>query len=44
MPEENTQDLETRLTALEVEMRMFRETVLPMLGEIRQRLLMRNEG
>jgi hypothetical protein len=39
MPDPQTDDLEARLSAIQEELRVLKETVLPMLVEIRERLL-----
>jgi hypothetical protein len=44
MAEAKTGDLEARLTALQEEIRMLKSSVLPLLSEIRARLLQGNEA
>jgi|GEM_PF-2700818 len=43
MPPEKQDDLEVRLSAIQEDLRLLKESVLPMLTEIRERLLRRNE-
>jgi hypothetical protein len=44
MADEKADGLESRLNALQEELRLLKETVLPMLIEIRERLLRRDEA